>query len=234
MCRTGRVFRPEVDGRELRFRVVGAIHYNAILEDTATGSWWYQALGRAEKGPLQGKAMAPVPFEQMTLAAWLALHPDSDVMEPDDASAKGYTMFAFDRFDGRRMKADAAPESEREWVVAVAAAGKTRAYGWRLLEDRRAIEDELGGVPVVVFLHPDGLSFRAYDRRLAGVTLMLEVSGEECATFRDSSTGSSFGFDGIAVDGPLQGQALTPLESTQELWHSLRRFRPDADRYAPR
>jgi hypothetical protein len=60
-------------------------------------------------------------------------------------------------------------------VVAVIAGASTRAYPWRLLEDRRAIVDELGGVPLVLFLSGDGLSFRAFDRRIDERPLDLGV-----------------------------------------------------------
>ena len=41
MCRTAMVFNPIIDGAYQTFRLVGARHYNAVLEDAGTGSWWY-------------------------------------------------------------------------------------------------------------------------------------------------------------------------------------------------
>ena len=40
VCRTGRVFRPVVDGHPESFRLVGMDHFNAMFEDSTTGSWW--------------------------------------------------------------------------------------------------------------------------------------------------------------------------------------------------
>lgn len=51
VCRTGRVFSPVVDGRAEMFRLVGMDHFNAMLEDKTTGSWWRQATGDAVAGP---------------------------------------------------------------------------------------------------------------------------------------------------------------------------------------
>ncbi len=60
VCRTGRVFSPIVDGRHESFRLVGMDHFNAMLEDATTGSWWRQATGEAVAGPLAGTQLAEV------------------------------------------------------------------------------------------------------------------------------------------------------------------------------
>ena len=77
VCRTGRVFSPIVDGAPETFRLAGMDHFNAMFEDATTGSWWRQATGEAIAGPRRGKTLAGMPSEQMTLAQWLNLHPDS-------------------------------------------------------------------------------------------------------------------------------------------------------------
>ena len=38
------------------------------------------------------------------------------------------------------------------------------------------------------------------------------------------ASGSAFGFDGVAVEGELQGRALEPVASTVEYAHSFERF----------
>lgn len=47
VCRTGRVFRPIVNGHPGEFRLVGMDHFNAMFEDYETGSWWRQVNGEA-------------------------------------------------------------------------------------------------------------------------------------------------------------------------------------------
>ena len=60
VCRTGRVFSPLVDGRPETFRLVGMDHFNAMLEDATTGSWWQQATGEAVAGPKKGAALPEI------------------------------------------------------------------------------------------------------------------------------------------------------------------------------
>lgn len=233
MCRTGRVFSPVIDGEVATFRLVGASFRDAVIEDAATGTWWYQATGRARVGPLAGRELATIPSEQVTLARWLELHPDSDVLAPDPASEAGYRMFGFDRIDSRRPDPDdpgQAPRGPREWVVAVRAGEAVRAYPWSALDRRKWISDELGGVPVLVLLHSDGISFRAFDARLDGVALELAPASEAEGAV-DTTSGTRFGFDGVGRGGAHEGRILVPLEATQEFWHAFERFRPHGTRW---
>lgn len=57
VCRTGRVFSPELNGKKEIFRLVGMDHFNAMFEDATTKSWWQQATGMAIAGPLKGKRL---------------------------------------------------------------------------------------------------------------------------------------------------------------------------------
>ena len=81
VCRTGRVFDPTVRGKIEDFRLVGMDHYNAMFEDYSTKSWWRQANGEAIAGPLKGEKLRELPSRQMTLASWLALYPNSLVLQ---------------------------------------------------------------------------------------------------------------------------------------------------------
>ena len=90
VCRTGRVFSPVVDGRAENFRLVGMDHFNAMFEDKATRSWWRQATGEAMVGPRKGKVLSEIASQQVTLARWITLHPNTLIMQPDSALSEKY------------------------------------------------------------------------------------------------------------------------------------------------
>ncbi|HMC98625.1 MAG TPA: DUF3179 domain-containing (seleno)protein, partial [Ferruginibacter sp.] len=90
VCRTGRVFSPVVNGQYQHFRLVGMDHFNAMFEDVDTKSWWRQATGEAIAGKLKGQHLKELPSEQMRLGAWIRLHPDTRIMQPDPDFAKQY------------------------------------------------------------------------------------------------------------------------------------------------
>ena len=90
VCRSGRVFEPIVHGHPEKFRLVGMDHFNAMLEDATTQSWWRQATGEAVAGPLKGEAMKEVSCVQLTVRKWFELYPGAVVMQPDAASTANY------------------------------------------------------------------------------------------------------------------------------------------------
>ncbi len=221
MCRTGKIFSPIVDGRRLAFDLVGAVRYNSIYRDRETGSYWYQANGRAAAGPLDGKVLKELRADQMTLGNWLELYPQSEVLQPDPAAADGYTMFGFDTIDEVRSKDDKPPGWQ--WVVGIVHDGESRGYPWSQLAAEGLIQDRLGDLPLAIQLHADGISQRVWDRRLDGRVLDLELDDETGRLF-DAATGSSFGFDGVAEDGELAGRRLELVPATVEFRHSFEYF----------
>lgn len=222
VCRTGRVFDPTVNGALERFRLVGMDQFNAMLEDRTTGSWWRQANGEAVAGPLTGTAMTELPSRQVTLRQWLALYPTSRVMQGDPAFTAEYAQdYAFERGTSRGRLSGTDPRSweEKSWVVGLRIGSATRAYDWNQLLHEGAINDTLGGRPVVLAVAPDSASFYAFVR--PDPTTVFTVD-------RDSirSQGLAYAFSGKGPAG-----ALEPIVASQEFWHSWRTFNPGTTRH---
>ena len=222
VCRTGRVFSPVIDGREERFRLVGMDHFNAMLEDATTGSWWRQASGEAVTGPRTGQTLREIPSVQATLALWLEMHPNSLVMQADSALRDRYAA-SFDFETGRSRSAltgtDTASWGEKSWVVGLTLDGQSKAYDWNRLRRERVINDVVGRTPVVVLLASDGASFFAYARPDTGTRFTLR--GDSLV-----SASGAYGLSGRGASG-----SLTPLQASQEFWHSWRTFKPGTLRY---
>jgi hypothetical protein len=234
VCRTGRVFSPILDGVAEEFRLVGMDHWNAMFEDGTTGSWWRQATGEAVAGERKGKRLEEIPSAQMTWAAWKALHPESEVMEPDPAFADRYArMKGFAEGTNKSALTGRDPESwkEKSWVVGVladrTAEAAARAFDWNDLVKARVIQDRVGDRPIVLLLAADGESFQAFDARPApdAAPLALEPTSEP-DRFKDTATGASWSDTGLALTGPHAGVRLEALPAYQEFWHSWRTFHP--------
>ena len=222
VCRTGRVFSPMVDGRAETFRLVGMDHFNAMLEDRSTGSWWRQANGEAITGPRKGAMLAEIPRLQVTLREWLALHPRSLVMQGDSAFADEYAKdYAFERGTSRKTLTgtDTASWAEKSWVVGVTHDGRSKAYDWNRLRRERVVNDEVGGLPIVLVLAHDSASFYAF-RRPDGATRF---------TLRGDSLVSPT--SAYAMTGRGARDSLIAVNASQEFWHSWREFQPRTDRY---
>lgn len=221
VCRTGRVFEPVVDGHTDEFRLVGMDHFNAMLEDRRTGSWWRQANGEAVVGPRRGTLLPEVPSVQVTLRHWLALHPHSLVMQGDPAFAAQYARdYAFERGTSRSRLTGTDPRSweDKSWVVGIRVGDAARAYDWNQLLRDGAINDTLGGIPLVLAVATDSASFFAFVRPDPGMRF----------TVRDDSLIA--GNAAYAFNGRGATDTLRPLAASQEFWHSWRTFVPTTTR----
>jgi hypothetical protein len=218
VCRTGRVFDPVIDGVSEQFRLVGMDHFNAMFEDARTGSWWRQANGEAIAGPRAGRTLKELPSRQVTLAQWLALHPSSLIMQPDSALASRYSK-SFDYETGAsRSKltgTDTISWRDKAWVVGITAGGTSKAYDWNRLRREGVINDTLGGLPIVLALAGDRASFFAFVR---------PNPASEFALRGDSLVA---GANAYALSGKGAEGQLSPLNASQEFWHSWRTFHPD-------
>ena len=222
VCRTGRVFSPLVNGKVEKFRLVGMDHFNAMFEDETTGTWWRQANGEAIRGPLKGMTLAELPSRQTLLSEWLELHPRSLVMQRDSASAENYAKtYDYERGTSRKKLTgtDTLSWREKSWVLGVTANGKSKAYDWNRIRRERVINDEVGGKPIVIVLAGDDASYFAFERP-KGV--------ERFAVRGDSLFANDLGYD---FNGNGAASALTPVNVSQEFWHSWRTFHPGTERY---
>ena len=231
VCRTGRAFSPAVKGKIEIFRLVGMDHFNAMFEDAATKSWWQQATGVAVTGPLKGTALQEIPSQQSTLAAWLHQYPNSLVMQPDTTFAEEYKKMAeYDKGTGKSSltKRDSASWKAKSWVVGVSFNHTSKAYDWNELVKSKIIQDSLPGLPVLVALETDTVSFHVFDRTVKGK--VLSFTKFEDWQMRDN-TGSTWNMAGDCTDGPLKGQKLQSIQAYQEFWHSWKTFHPKTSQY---
>ena len=222
VCRTGRVFAPVIGGQPATFRLVGMDHFNAMLEDRGTGSWWRQANGEAITGALKGTKLPELAGVQLTLKHWVALHPNTLIMQGDPAFAKEYAKdYAFERGWSRKTLTgtDTASWRDKSWVVGITVAKHSRAYDWNRLRRERVVNDTVGGAPIVLVLAADSMSFFAFRRPDANMPFALR--GDSLVS----------GAHAYALSGEGAAGVLEPLNASQEFWHSWRTFQPGTSRY---
>lgn len=220
VCRTGRVFSPMVGGQLEEFRLVGMDHFNAMFEDSRTKSWWRQANGEAVTGALRGQSLREIPSLQVTLAEWVALHPATLVMQADPAFVGEYARdYAFENGTSRKTLTgtDTSSWNDKSWVIGIEHNERSKAFDWNELRRERVINDEVGGLPIVVALASDTVSFYAYER--PSPDLVFSVQGD-----------SLFAAGQVwPVSGRLLG-GLRRVKASQEFWHSWREFHPGTTR----
>lgn len=233
VCRTGRIFSPFVNGRFEQFRLVGMDHFNAMFEDATTQSWWQQATGTAITGTLKGSQLTEIASSQMRLGDWLALYPNSGVLQPDSTYKKRYAKLkGFDEgtIKGKLERRDSLSWQFKSWVVGVSINGSDKAYDWNELIKEKIINDSLANTPILITAEPNGKTFYVLNRSLNGQTLQF-VPGSSSDLMEDTQTHSSWKLSGACIGGVLQGSQLQRLQAYQEFWHSWKNFHPHTATY---
>jgi hypothetical protein len=220
VCRTGRVFEPIVNGKKEKFRLVGMDHFNAMLEDATTKSWWRQVTGEAIAGKLKGKQLPELLSTQTSLGDWLQLNPNSLIMQADPNFIKSYdSTFKFEsgKSKSKLTGTDSLSWKDKSWVIGVKAGKDTKAYDWNELKKQRIIQDKIESTPVLIVLSKNEKSFFAFERPDANSTFTL--NGDTLLL-----NNRRLRIDGKGIDTVF---VLKPLPASQEFWHSWRTFHPD-------
>jgi hypothetical protein len=223
VCRTGRVFEPIVNGKKEKFRLVGMDHFNAMLEDATTKSWWRQVTGEAIAGKLKGQQLPGVFSTQTSLAEWLQLNPSSLIMQADPAFIKSYdSTMKFETGAGRSILTgtDSLSWKDKSWIIGIKAGKERKAYDWNQLKKERIIQDKLGSIDLVIVLAKDDKSFFSFERPAdARFSLHNDTIIYNNRHFR---------IDGKGLDTTA---SLKPLAAYQEFWHSWKTFNKETKKY---
>jgi hypothetical protein len=231
LCHTGLVWKSTVDGRMLHFQLAGINNQNFIMRDRETGTWWQQVSGVAILGPLAGQSLERMPWDEVTFAVFREEHPRAGVLLPADEHEKDYAPADWEKkiaeypTVGEPDPHD--PLQPRDLVVGIASGATAKAYRWTDLDAKSPIADEVGGTPVLLLLHPDGLSLRCFDRRLEGEVLeMFLRPGSDPPVLLDGGTGSEWDFTGLATAGPLGGRRLGRVACLKDYWFDWKAYNP--------
>jgi hypothetical protein len=221
VCRTGRVYEPVINGIHEQFRLVGMDHFNAMIEDASTKSWWRQATGTAIAGKLKGTILPELMSSQTSLAKWIELHPQTLIMQADPSFTKQYdTTFKFEsgKSKSKLTGTDSLSWKNKSWIVGIRVGKETKAYDWNELKAKRIIHDTLNKTPVLLLLAKDNKSFFAFER--PATDAMFTISNDTLLL-----NGKRYLINGIGIDTVF---TLKTIPAYQEFWHSWLSFHPDS------
>jgi hypothetical protein len=114
-------------------------------------------------------------------------------------------------------------------VLGVTADGVSRAYVLQVLQrDGGVANDEVGGEPVVLLTRPGSVLGLAYSRLVEGRLLSFTAADGGA---RDVETGSTWDYEGRAVNGPLKGTRLAFVRSLVGEWYEFAASHPGVELY---
>lgn len=231
LCRSAIVYDRRVGGDVLSFGNTSALYESdLVMVDRNTGSYWWQVAGSAIVGPLTNTALEPLPSVVATWEDWTSQHPDTRVLTRDTGYSRPYEQDSFagyaDAVDAGRFPfpvGEAARDDRLQpsaLVVGVILDGVARAYPVEGMTD--AINDEVGGEPIVVFPIEGGAA--VFSAVVDGETLEFRSTDGDLV---DTATGSMWTPAGIAVSGPHAGTTLDPVPSRTSFWFAFVGAFPD-------
>jgi len=121
--------------------------------------------------------------------------------------------------------------SDRDVVIGISVGGQSRAYPIGTLQKASPVHDQVGGIPILLVVGPDGKSIRTFVSRIEGVDLELFKNSESNAWSLMDSTGSEWNFQGCAASGPHTGKCLEQIVFLKDYWFDWRNYNPSTTVY---
>jgi hypothetical protein len=240
LCGSGVTAVRTVDGEPTTFGVSGLLFRNAlVMYDERTNSLWSQIAAAAIQGGKVGTALDLVPSAITTWGEFRAQYPEGTVLRPPPESSTVTGRNSTRNYD-RNPYAGYESSSQigiggsfdddrlhpKTTVVGVEHGGVARAYPLDRVREAGVVNDEVGGLPVVVAATASG-TLVAYVREADGETLTFERESEGFL----AAGGSRWRLlGGRAVDGPHEGTRLDQANTVAgEFFFSWLNFHPETE-----
>ena len=240
LCGSGVTAVRTVEGEETVFGVSGLLFRNAlVMYDEKTESLWSQIAAAAIQGEKVGTALELVPSALTTWGEFRQQYPDGSVLLPPPESStvtgrnstRNYNRNPYAGYESsEQIGISGSFDDDRlhpkTMVVGVEHGGVSRAYPLDAVQRAGVVNDEIGGLPVVVAATESG-TLVAYVREVDGTTLTFTRENEESL----AADGSRWRLlSGRAVDGPHEGSRLQQANTVaQEFYFSWVNFHPETE-----
>jgi Protein of unknown function (DUF3179) len=232
LCHTGLVWNRVLDGKTLYFHLGGINNGNALLRDEQTGSIWQQSTGEAIFGPLKGRQLNLVRSNELSFALWRSEQPEGLVLKPNPAYVAEYDPKDWERHVEKTVTVVDTSQSgigPHQLMLGVTMAGQNKAYPIDAILAARVIQDRVGGLPVLIVVGPDAASIRVFEGKVEGDAAELTfVRGSGDTLIGDAETGSTWNFQGCAVDGKLAGRCLKEIDAHKDYWFDWMNHHPES------
>lgn len=251
LCNTAVSFDRRVDGQVLRFGVSGLLrNSDLVMWDDATTSLWQQVTGEGIVGDFAGTQLEIIPTSIVSYSDALESFPDALSLSSETGFGIPYGANPYASYSSlaQPFLFDGEPDPRfpaLSRVVGVTIDESDKGYPFETIRETRAVNDEVGGVPIAVWWGgdtadaldasniADGQSIGtgiAFDRRVDDQVLTF-APAEDADRFVDEETGTTWTLLGLAVDGPLEGSQLETVSHRNEFWFAWAAFFPEAELY---
>jgi hypothetical protein len=251
LCNTGLVFDRRLEGETLRLGVSGLLRRSdMVMWDDLTDSLWQQITGAGIVGEHAGDQLTILPSRIVSFGLFSREFPEGLALSEDQAFGFSYGLNPYVQYSSSTAPIPSFFQDKLDLrlpalsrVVGVDEGGQVKGYAFGALSESRAVNDVVGGVPIVIFWGDEATSDALDVRSIssgAGIgtaSAYLSTVGEQVLTFealddltfRDIETGSTWSIFGNALDGPLVGEMLGLALHRNEFFFAWAAFFPDAE-----
>lgn len=239
ICNSAAAYDPVVGGKTLSFGVLGVLlHNDLVMYDRQTDSWWIQVTGEGIKGKHKGKRLTLLPgMELIDFGDFKKSYPKGKVLQPVSQYSNFYEQFNPEQF--YEEDESGSDSTDRDQVVGIEVRGKAKAYKIEDVKKKKVINDNLNGWSLLIVADPRDGGVRIFRRFLdaandsstqSAMILKFElVDGK----LKDKETGSTWNFQGEAVEGELKGKTLNQPEYLELFQFAWKGFYPKTAVYKP-
>ena len=179
-----------INGEEYFFGVSGKLIRNVlVMYDRETETYWSQLLGEAVAGPLKGTKLEFLPAIMTTWENWREMHPDTIAIEKGYFGDRDPYKSYYDS-DSAGVLGSTNPDTRlgtKEFVIGVELGQESVAYPFSILSGEPVVNDEIGGIPVVVAFDADSATGVVWERTLTdGRVLEFSEVGEHMMRDRET------------------------------------------------
>lgn len=248
LCNASIVFDRKVDGEILDFGTTGRLrNSDLIMYDRQNETWWQQFTGRGIIGKHNNVKLTQLPSQIVSFNTFNENYPDGKILNRETGSARPYGNNPYSGYDDINNSPFLynGPEDKRlppmERILSLTADEKpSLLIPLTILEDAPVLNFAYNEKPVVVIATSSVQSAldksrindsrktpaaAAYSAELDGKTLQFEYSG---GVLKDKDSGSEWNVFGTAINGPLEGKALTQLDGGVHFAFAWLAFEPEA------
>ena len=232
-----------LDGKTYTFGVSGRLWRDALLMyDHQTRSLWSHITGEAIQGERKGerlKMLAAMP--EISWKTWRQNYPNTKVLslQPNPRNSElrveerkidGYARYHASTETGvSRMKYTDDRLGNKDLVVGVQLGKQYRAYPFERFKSKLILNDEIDGVPVLVFHDKKSSATAVFKRVLDGKSLTVE---SDKSYYAKDTTGTRWNLiTGVASEGTFKGKTLERLPSFNVYWFAWARYHPKTTIY---
>ncbi len=246
LCNSTIVFDRNLDGKLYDFGTSGLLrNSDLVMYDRQSESLWQQFTGDAIIGDLAGKTLTMLPSSMISFKDYYSTYANGLVLSKDTGHHREYGLNPYVGYDDinnspflynnpidKRLK-------PMQRVVTISKKNLSKAYTYRILKEKKVINDIFAGKNLAVF-HKSG-TVSALDKRSitkskdVGTTAVFSSNLEgEILSFKydlskgivDINTNSSWNILGTAISGKLKGKTLKQLVHADHFWFSWASFKP--------